>query len=154
MKSSVIFLPLLMLFAKPSFGQFKNTFAPNGNPTTQIIDASGMKQGHWNYYDADDHLFRIETYTDHVLTKSVYLLNGTEIDLMGYQELQLSQLNAQAIDLITKKLQPAGKGELVILQDGSVHLHFYLDKAKGKAPADINLDPVKQLTLTRSIIKF
>lgn len=99
-------------------------------------------------------MFRIETYTDHVLTKSVYLLNGTEIDLMGYQELQLSQLNAQAIDLITKKLQPAGKGELVILQDGSVHLHFYLDKAKGKAPADINLDPVKQLTLTRSIIKF
>ncbi len=147
-------LPLLIFFAQHSFGQFKNTFAPNGNPTTQIIDASGMKQGNWNYYDAGDQVFRIETYTDHVLTKSIYLLHGSEINLMGYQNLQLSELSPSAIDFITKKLQPVGSGELIISQDGSVHLHFYFNKLKAKIPQEISLDPVKQLALKNSIIKF
>ena len=147
-------LPLLIFFTQHSFGQFKNTFAPNGNPTTQIIDASGMKQGNWNYYDAADRIFRIETYTDHVLTKSTYLLNGSAINMMGYQNLQLSELSPNAIDFITKKLQPVGQGELIIFQDGSVHLHFYLNKLKTKIPSDISLDPVKQLALKSSIIKF
>lgn len=147
-------LPLLIFFIQHSFGQFKNTFAANGNPTTQIVDASGMKQGHWNYYDASDRIFRIETYTDHVLTKSSYLLDGSEISLTGYQDLQLSELSPNAIDFITKKLQAIGKGELIVLQDGSVHLHFYFNKLKTKIPADLSLEPVKQLALKNSIIKF
>lgn len=147
-------LPFLIFFTQHSFGQFKNTYASNGNPTTQIIDASGMKQGNWNYYDASDRIFRIETYTDHVLTKNSYLLNGSEINLMGYQDLQLSELSPNAIDFITKKLQAIGKGELIMLQDGSIHLHFYWSKLKTKPQPDINLDPVKQLALKNSIIKF
>ncbi len=147
-------LPFLIFFTQHAFAQFKNTYASNGNPTTQIIDASGMKQGNWNYYDASDRIFRIETYTDHVLTKSSYLLNGSEINLMGYQSLQLSELSSGAIDFITKKLQAIGSGELIMLQDGSVHLHFYLNKLKTKLPADLSLEPVKQLALKNSIIKF
>jgi hypothetical protein len=149
-----VILPFLIFFTQQSFGQFKNTYASNGNPTTQIIDASGMKQGNWNYYDASDRIFRVETYTDHVLTKSIYFLNGSEINMIAYQDLQLSELSPNAIDFITKKLQPVGKGELIISQDGSVHLHFYLNKLKTKIPADLSLDPVKQLALKSSIIKF
>lgn len=154
MKHYTILLPLLFFFAQHSFGQFKNTFASNGNPTTQIIDASGMKQGLWNYYDAGNRVFRTEIYTDHVLTKSIYLLNGSELNIMGYRNLQLSELSPKAIDFVVKQLQPVGKGELIILQDGSVHLHFYLDKLKGTVPWQINLDAVKQAALNSSIIKF
>jgi hypothetical protein len=147
-------LPFLIFFTQHAFAQFKNTYAPNGNPTTQIIDASGMKQGNWNYYDTDDRIYRIESYTDHVLTKSIYLLNGSEISMMNYQSLQLSELSPKAIDFITKKLQTIGSGELILLQDGSVHLHFYLNKLKTKIPSDLSLEPVKQLALKNSIIKF
>lgn len=154
MKHYSIFLLLLFFFAQQSFGQFKNTFASNGNPTTQVIDASGMKQGHWNYYDTGNQVFRTEVYTDNILTKSIYFLNGSELDIMGYRDLQLSELNPKVIDFIIKQLQPVGKGELIILQDGSVHLHFYLDKLKAKVPSTINLDPVKQEALKSSTIKF
>lgn len=147
-------LPFLILLTQHAFAQFRNTYASNGNPTTQIVDPSGMKQGPWNYYDASDRIFRIETYTDHVLTKSSYLLNGSAVDVMGYQNLQLSELSPNAIAFITGRLQAIGSGELIILQDGSVHLHFYLNKLKTKIPSDLNLEPVQQLALKNSIIRF
>lgn len=113
-----------------------------------------MKQGDWNYYDASDRIFRIETYTDNVLTKNVYLANGSEISLMGYRHLQLSELSPEAIDFITGKLQALGKGELIISPEGSVHLHIYLDKQKAKKLPEINLGPITRLALKSSIIKF
>jgi hypothetical protein len=154
MKYHLALLPLFLFFSQRSFAQFKNTFAPNGNPTTQIIDASGMKQGNWNYYDTGDKVFRTEMYTDNVLTGSKYFHKGTATDMIGFQYRQLSQLSSAAIDFITKKIQTVGSGELIILPDGSVHLHFYLDKLKAKVPQDISLDVVKQLALKSSIIKF
>jgi hypothetical protein len=147
-------LPFLIFFKHNSCAQFKNTFAANGNPTTQIIDASGMKQGSWNYYDSHDRIFRVETYTDNVLTNNTFLLNGLEVNLMGSEDIQLSELNTSAIDFVTKRLQPIGAGEIIISSDGSVHLYFYLNKLKTKIPSTINLDPIKQMTLKKSIIKF
>jgi hypothetical protein len=154
MKYYVTLLPLLIFFTQRSFGQFKNTYAPNGNPTTQIIDASGMKQGNWNYYNISDQVFRIETYTDNVLIKHTYLLKDSEIDIIDFQIVQLSQLNSEALDFIIKELQPSGNGELIVSSDGSIQLQFYLNKLKGKIPSDLNLNPIKQLLFKSSIIKF
>lgn len=147
-------LPLLIFFTQTSFGQFKNTYSTNGNPTTQIIDASGMKQGSWNYFDSNDQLFRTETYSDNVLTKNAFLLAGSEINIMGFRNVQLSELSSEAINFITKNLQPFGNGELIIVEDNSVYLYFYLDKLKKKVPANINLGPIKQLMFKNSILKF
>lgn len=147
-------VPLLFFLSHNAVSQFKNTYAANGNPTTQIVDPSGMKQGSWHYYDTSNRIYRSESYTDHVLTKSVYLASGGAVNMMGFQELELQALNKNVADFVTNVLQPLGKGELIFLPDGTVHLHIYVDKLRAGARPEVELGTIQQSGLRSAILKF
>ncbi|MDF2447787.1 MAG: hypothetical protein K0R26_291 [Bacteroidota bacterium] len=145
---------LFLLISFGSFGQFKNTYAANGNPTSQIIDASGMKQGAWLYFEASDVLFRKEIYSDNVLVKNVYVFEGMERDLNGYTFQDLPTTNQKVKDFILKNLASHGNGELIVFDDGTAHVHFYLNKLKSKPQPVSDLNAINQLGLKKTIIKF
>lgn len=153
MRSSLTLFAVLCISLK-SFSQFKNTYASNGNPTSQIIDASGMKQGVWQYFDAQDHLYRTELFNENVIVKHDYIANGNSIDMLSYSIMEFSAANQNLRDFIIKKLQPYGNGELIFFEDGTVRLHFYLGKLKAKTVPSVDLSPVKKFGVVKSIIKF
>lgn len=153
MRSLFVFSALLFC-STCTFGQFKNTFAANGNPTTQIVDASGMKQGNWYYYDAGNQVFRTETYADNVLVGHVYGQTPSTADLMSCHFRQISEMSQATTDFIVNKLQPIGSGELVVGRDGAIHLHFYFDRLKTSIPVNLSAEAARLQIPVSSIIKF
>ena len=83
---------ILLLFTLLAFSQlsaqFRTQRSHNGDPLTEIIDPSQMRQGKWNYYDEKDRVIRNEVYLDHVLISRT--LPGTKriLSAIDLEEIQ------------------------------------------------------------------
>ncbi|MBL4668416.1 MAG: hypothetical protein JKY30_04050 [Flavobacteriales bacterium] len=116
---------LLFLILLPFLGksQFKTTFASNGDPLSEIVDPSAMKQGVWNYYDYTNKLIRTEKYKDHVLLSRDYFIKEI-MNTSSYIE-EILVVNKQN-SILFKELQKEVSGEIIINQKGeTVGIFFY-----------------------------
>ena len=99
-------------------GQFNTAYNDNGDPITEIIDASGMRQGVWSYYNDKGQIIRREEYQDHKLLKRVHYLDDKEVETTHFIESTLSvddQLTAKL-----SKLKTEMSGEVVIDSNGVI----------------------------------
>ena len=116
----ILLLTLLPLLGK---SQFKTTYANNGDPLSEIIDASSMKQGVWNYYDYNNKLIRTEEYKDHKLLSRDHFIKKT-LNTISFVE---KALVVNENDLIQfKELQKRVSGEVLINEKGeTIGIFFY-----------------------------
>ena len=151
-----ITLSVFLVFAgKLSFGQFKHEQNANGDPLTEIIDPNGMKQGSWNYTDSDNHNFRTENFRDNTLVSNTYKHAGAVVDLSAFRQSNISSFSQKAIRDLAVSLASIGNGEIVVLADNSVHVHFYMDKVKqASAVHTVDASLLKNYSLQKTIIFF
>lgn len=153
MKATLLFTLLFLSFH--TFAQFRHEQSANGNPLTEIIDPTGMKQGDWNYIDSDNRHFRTERFKDHVLVSNLYKTALASADLSGYQQKRLSDFSQQPLKDLAQSLAAIGHGEIIVLEDKRVFIHFYYDQVKQAAAiAGVNADILKKYPLQKTIIFF
>ena len=145
----------LLFLSLCSFGQFKHQQNASGDPLTEIIDPNGMKQGNWNYTDSQDHNFRTENFKDNVLVSNLYKLPGASVNVASFRQSNIGSFHQKAIKDLAVSLSAAGSGEIIILADNSMFVHFYVDKIKNRsAISGINATVLKNYSLQQSIIFF
>lgn len=144
-----------LLISFCSFGQFKHVQNANGDPLTEIVDPNGMKQGNWNYTDAEGHNFRTEVYRDNVLVSNRYMLPGASVDVMSFKQRNIADFTQKVIKDLATSLTKAGNGEIIVLEDNSVFVYFYHDKVRSQAAMkEIDASVLKNYALQQSIIFF
>lgn len=90
MKKQLLVFLSIMTFSLMASAQFKTEHHENVDPKTEIIDANGMKQGTWNYYDFNDKLVRIEKFKDNELIKRTSIINKTEFDTKSFSVIEIN----------------------------------------------------------------
>lgn len=146
---------VVLLLSLQSFGQFRHQQNANGDPLTEIIDPNGMKQGHWNYTDAQGHNFRTEKFQDNVLVSNLYKSLGTSVDVTSFKQNDIGSFKQKAIKDLAASLAAAGNGEIIVLDDNSIFVHFYEDKVRNRSAMNgINASVLKNYSLQQSIIFF
>jgi hypothetical protein len=151
-----IILSVFLVFAsKFSFGQFKHQQNANGDPLTEIIDPNGMKQGNWNYTDSQNQNFRTENFQDNVLVSNLYKLPGASIDVSSFNQSNISSYSQKPIKDLAASLSFIGNGEIIVLADNTVFIHFYVDKVKhASAISRADASILKKYALQKTIIFF
>ena len=152
---AIILSVFLMFACKLSFGQFKHEQNANGDPVTEIMDPNGMKQGNWNFTDYRNQNFRTESFKDNTLVSNLYKLPGTSVDVSSFKQSNISSYSHKAIKDLAASLASIGHGEILVLADNTVLLHFYIDQVKNAsemAKADAGI--LKTYSLQKTIIFF
>lgn len=152
---AILLSGFLMCICSLSFGQFKHEQNANGDPLTEIIDPNGMKQGDWNYTDSHNRNFRTESFTDNVLVSNSYKAATGPLDLSSFRQTNIGSFNQKSIKDLAASLSAIGNGEIVILADNTVSIHFYIDKVKNASAvprADATI--LKNYSLQKTIIFF
>jgi|GEM_PF-1194957 len=145
----------LIFVSKLSFGQFKHEQNANGDPLTEIIDPNGMKQGNWNYVDSDNRNFRTESFRDNTLVANTYKHGGVTVDLSAFKQSSIGSYHQKAIKDLAASLASVGNGEIIVLADNSVSVHFYVDKVKqASAIRRVDASVLKNYSLQKTIIFF
>ena len=123
MKKQLLVFLSIMTFSLMASAQFKTEYHENGNPKTEIIDANGMKQGTWNYYDFNDKLVRIEKFKDNQLVKRTSIVNGVELDTKLFSVVEIkTPTNFPDVETIIQQ----SNGEIIIDEQGNIQsIHFY-----------------------------
>ncbi len=118
-----LYFILLVIVPSSLFAQFKTEHHQNGDPKTEIIDANGMKQGAWNYYDFNDNLVRIEKFKDNQLIKRTSIINGIELDTKSFSIIEIiAPSNLSEIETIIQQ----SDGEIIIDEQGNtLSVYFY-----------------------------
>ena len=118
-----LYFILLVIIPGSLFAQFKTEYHENGDPKTEIIDANGMKQGTWNYYDFNDKLIRIEKFKDNQLIKRTSIVNGAELDTKLFS---IVEINAPTNFPDVETIIQQSNGEIIIDEQGNIQsIHFY-----------------------------
>jgi hypothetical protein len=122
------FLLLLLVggICIPTLGhsQFRTIHTPNGDPVTEIIDESAMRQGTWNYYNSVTTLVRQETYENHLLLSRIHFISNQEVNTLEYAENQL--FFAGQITTEVQAMLAQTSGEVVVNEQGEIVLiEFY-----------------------------
>ncbi|KJS07613.1 MAG: hypothetical protein VR77_00010 [Flavobacteriales bacterium BRH_c54] len=118
-----LYFILLVIIPSSLFAQFKTEYHQNGDPKTEIIDADGMKQGTWNYYDFNDNLVRIEKFKDNQLIKRTSIVNEIELDTKNFS---IVEINAPSNLSEIKKIINQSDGEIIIDEQGNIlSIYFY-----------------------------
>lgn len=123
MKKQLLVFLSIMTFSLMASAQFKTEHHENGDPKTEIIDANGMKQGTWNYYDFNDKLVRIEKFKDNELIKRTSIINKTEFDTKSFSVIEINtSSNLSEIETIAQETD----GEIIIDEQGNIlSIYFY-----------------------------
>lgn len=123
MKKQLLVFLSIMTFSLMASAQFKTEHHENGDPKTEIIDANGMKQGTWNYYDFNDKLVRIEKFKDNELIKRTSIINKTEFDTKSFSVIEINtSSNLSEIETIAQETD----GEIIIDELGNIlSIYFY-----------------------------
>lgn len=152
---AILFSLTLFFLTTTCFGQFKHEQNSSGDPLSEIMDPNGMKQGNWNYVDADNHAFRTESFKDNVLVSNLYKTNAKPVDVSTFKQKNISGFNQKEIKDLATTLSAIGNGEIVVLADNTVSIHFYFDRVKNKAAmAGVKVDNLKKYALQKTIIFF
>ena len=154
MKTSILSV-FLCFVCNWSFGQFKHEQNAHGDPLTEIIDPNGMKQGNWNYMDSNNRNFRTETFRDNTLVANTYKQAGRLIDLFAFKQSNIGSYSQKPIKDLAASLASIGHGEIIVLADNSITVHFYVDKvinASAMQTADASV--LKHYSLQKTIIFF
>jgi antitoxin component YwqK of YwqJK toxin-antitoxin module len=118
-----LYFILLVIIPSSLFAQFKTEYHQNGDPKTEIIDADGMKQGTWNYYDFNDNLIRIEKFKDNQLIKRTSIVNGIEFDTQSFSIIEIN-VPSNLLEIETTIQQ--SDGEIIIDEQGNIlSIYFY-----------------------------
>lgn len=145
----------LIFFCNVLFGQFKFLKSQTGDPITEIIDPSQMKQGEWKYFDSHGVNFRTEIFKDDKLLSNTLREASHNYDVKNFTELDFNSMKGKEIELLKSKLLQYGNGEVIIFDNSTMYIHFYFDKLKVKSPENgVDLSTLKKLNLKKSIIKF
>ena len=115
---AIVCIPIL------SNAQFKTTYNKDGDPQSEIIDDSSMKQGAWTYFDYSGKKIRIEKFKDNKLLSRSHSVSNSKINTQFYIE---SELNIDSQNKNTYKKQLASfSGELVTDENGGlIEIYFY-----------------------------
>lgn len=152
---TILFSLSLFFLTTTCFGQFKHEQNSSGDPLSEIMDPNGMKQGSWNYVDSNNSNFRTENYKDNVLVSNLYKTNTKPVDVSTFKQKNISGFNQKEMKDLATTLSAIGNGEIVILADNTVFIHFYFDRIKNKAAiAGVKLDNLKKYALQKTIIFF
>ncbi len=152
---AIILSVFLCFVCNLSFGQFKHEQNANGDPLTEIIDPNGMKQGNWNYMDSSNRNFRTESFRDNSLIANTYKQAGTPIDVSAFKQSNISSYSQKPIQDLAASLASIGNGEIIILADNSITVHFYVDKVKqASAVKAVDASVLKNYSLQKTIIFF
>lgn len=118
-----LYFILLVIIPSSLFAQFKTEHHQNGDPKTEIIDADGMKQGTWNYYDFNDNLVRIEKFKDNQLIKRTSIVNEIELNTKKFSIVEINApSNLSEIETIIQQ----SDGEIIIDEQGNIlSIYFY-----------------------------
>lgn len=137
------------------FGQFRHEQNASGDPLTEIMDPNGMKQGNWNYIDSQGHVFRTEHFQDNTLSSNLYKMPGASVDVKAFKQTNITGYSQKEIKDLAARLSSIGNGEILVLADNTVFIHFYFDRIKNKAAiAKVNVDNLKKYALQKTIIFF
>jgi hypothetical protein len=138
-----------------AFGQFRHEQNASGDPLTEIMDPNGMKQGNWNYMDSDNHAFRTERFKDNTLSSNVYKTLGTSVDVVAFKQAKINSYTQKEIKDLAASLAAIGNGEIIVLDNNTIFIHFYFDRIKNKAAiAKVKVDNLKKYSLQKTIIFF
>lgn len=152
---TILFSLTLFFLTTTCFGQFKHEQNSGGDPLSEIMDPNGMKQGSWNYVDSNNSNFRTENYKDNVLVSNLYKIPAKPVDVSTFTQKNISGFNQKEMKDLAATLSAIGNGEIVILADNTVSIHFYFDRIKNKAAiAGVKLDNLKKYALQKTIIFF
>lgn len=152
---AIILSVSLFFVCNSSFGQFKHEQNANGDPLTEIMDPNGMKQGNWNYMDSNNRNFRTESFRDNTLVSNTYKQAGAPVNLSSFKQSNISSFNQKAIKDLAASLASIGNGEIIVLADNSVSVHFYVDKVKNaSAIQQVDASALKKYSLQKTIIFF
>lgn len=152
---AIILSGFLIFVSELSFGQFKHQQNANGDPLTEITDPNGMKQGHWNYTDSQNQNFRTENFQDNTLVSNFYKLPGASVDVSSFKQSNISSYPQKPIKDLAASLSSIGNGEIVVLDDNTVLIHFYVDKVKNaSAISRVDASILKKYALQKTIIFF
>ena len=114
----------VVVFSMTANAQFHTTYNQNGDPLTEIIDESAMRQGNWSYFDHLDQLIRSEKYENHVLLERTHLVDGKKIPTEKYSETKLTA-NSQ-LQVRYNEMQKDCSGEVLVDKNGTILLvSFY-----------------------------
>lgn len=106
------FLTLILLGCTTLYGQFRTTYNSNGDPLTDIVDESGMRQGTWLYYDHTDKLIRKEVYDQNKLKSRVHFVDQQTLETTHFQVEQLTVPAQHQTKL--QKLRKEASGEILL----------------------------------------
>ena len=152
---AIILSVFLFFVCNLSFGQFKHEQNANGDPLTEIVDPNGMKQGNWNYMDSNNRNFRTESFRDNTLVSNLYKLPGASVDVSSFKQSNISSYSQKPIKDLAASLASIGNGEIVVLADNSITVHFYMDKVKNaSAIQQVDAGILKKYSLQKTIIFF
>ncbi|MES2133983.1 MAG: hypothetical protein V4506_16645 [Bacteroidota bacterium] len=152
---TILFSLTLFFLTTTCFGQFKHEQNSSGDPLSEKMDPNGMKQGNWNYMDSNNSNFRTENYKDNTLVSNLYKANAKSVDVSAFKQKNINSFSQKEIKDLATTLSAIGNGEIVILNDNTVSIHFYFDKIKNKAAiAGVKVDNLKKYALQKTIIFF
>jgi hypothetical protein len=153
---TILLISVLFLFSSQLFCQFKHEQNSSGDPITEIVDFSQMKQGNWNYVDSDNHIYRIETFKDNELVSNTYKTNTNKtIDLIKYKQKNINTYTQKPIKDLMAKLNLMGNGEIIVTDDNQVFIHFYFNKIKSTPDVKgLSINELKKYSLQKTIIFF
>ncbi len=152
---SIGFSLILFFLSAHTFGQFKHLQNAGGDPVTEITDPTQMKQGNWNYFDSNNYNFRTENYKDNTVVSNVYKTPDKPVNVAGYKQKVITSFTQKPIKELAAKLSKIGNGEIIIMEDNTVFIHFYYDRIKSAATVDaVNTDDLKKYALQKTILFF
>lgn len=112
MKKLLILFSLLF-YSTYNQAQFKTTYNQSGDPLSEITDASSMKQGDWIYYDNEEKIIRIDSFSDNILVDRKCFKNNLEIQ-------HSNLINYQTINVVTNENLRTYSGEAIINENGVI----------------------------------
>jgi hypothetical protein len=153
---AILFISTIFLFNSQLFCQFKHEQNSSGDPITEIIDFSQMKQGNWNYVDLNNSIFRVETFKDNELVSNIYKMNSSKtIDVSKYKQKNINMFTQKNMKDLMAKLNLMGNGEIIITDDNQVFIHFYFNKVKSTPDfKSLSITDLKNYSLQKTIIFF
>jgi|GEM_PF-2937273 len=120
-----IFLFLIgMLVGAAGFSQFNTSYNINGDPLSEIIDDSGMRQGKWIYYDFQEKKYKEENYKDNKLISQNHFVKGEIVNSIHYEQVKVEIPNKYL------KVFENISGEYVFINSNDKEFSFYYEVDK------------------------
>lgn len=109
----IIILFALLFYSTYIQAQFKTTYNQSGDPLSEITDASSKKQGDWIYYDNEEKVIRIDTFSDDVLVDRKCYKNNLEIENRNF-------IDYNTLNIATNENLISYHGEAIINEKGAI----------------------------------